>query len=210
MKHYQSERSLYDTTMYYHTCFLKYFLVITCAIISCALYCQQANAECPCKQKNQGVHNMATIQVTSSAFEHEGTIPSKYTCDGEDISPPLAIAGVPGNAKSLALICDDPDAPGGTWVHWVVFNLPATVKSLPEKVDIAVHGAIEGKNSWQKSEYGGPCPPSGTHRYYFKFYALDIATLDLDQKATKEDVLAAMEGHIVVEGQLMGKYSRAQ
>jgi Raf kinase inhibitor-like YbhB/YbcL family protein len=150
------------------------------------------------------------ITVKSPAFEHEGMIPSKYTCDGEDISPPLSVEGVPEGAKSIALISDDPDAPMGTWVHWVLFNLPSDTKELAEDVpkkDVLDNGAKHGKNSWGKLEYGGPCPPSGTHRYYFKVYALD-AVLDLKPGASKEDVLKAMEGHILGEGQLMGKYKR--
>ncbi|MEF9438016.1 MAG: YbhB/YbcL family Raf kinase inhibitor-like protein [Candidatus Mariimomonas ferrooxydans] len=150
------------------------------------------------------------IKVKSSAFEHGGMIPSKYTCDGDDISPPLSWEGVPEGTKSIALISDDPDAPMGTWVHWVLFNLPPDTSELPEDVakkEELENGAKQGRNDFPKIGYGGPCPPSGTHRYYFKIYALDTM-LDLSPGATKKDLLKAMEGHILAEGQLMGKYKR--
>lgn len=150
------------------------------------------------------------IQLESSAFEDEGMIPEKYTCDGEDISPPLKWIGVPEDAKSLALIADDPDAPGGTFVHWVLFNLPPNTEELSENVpnqETLQNGAKQGKNDFPKIGYGGPCPPSGTHRYYFKIYALDTE-LDLEAGATKSDLEDAMEGHILAQGQLMGKYER--
>lgn len=151
------------------------------------------------------------ITLTSAAFEDGGMIPSRFTCDGADVSPPLAWAPVPDNAISLALIADDPDAPGKTWVHWVLYNLPASVKELPENVPpqaTLASGALQGTNDFRKTGYGGPCPPGGTHRYYFKLYALD-AMLDLSAGATKDQLLKAMEGHILAEGQLMGRYSRA-
>lgn len=150
------------------------------------------------------------ITVTSTAFEEGGMIPPKYTCDGDDISPPLALAGIPEGTKSIALISDDPDAPVGTWVHWVLFNLPPDTKELPEKVPperILPSGASHGTNDFRRLGYGGPCPPGGTHRYYFKIYALD-AMLDLPAGATKKDLEKAMEGHILAQGQLMGKYKR--
>lgn len=150
------------------------------------------------------------IKITSSAFEHEGMIPSRYTCDGENISPPLKWEGIPENAKSIALICDDPDAPMGTWVHWVLYDLPADVNELPEGVpddEILENGAKQGRNSWGRIGYGGPCPPSGTHRYFFKIYALD-KMLNLEPGITKEKLLKAMEGHVVAQGELMGKYRR--
>lgn len=147
------------------------------------------------------------LSITSSAFEHEGAIPSKYTCDGDDISPELSWSSGPEGTKSFALICDDPDAPMGTWVHWVVFNLSSTQTKLAENAPIKNLGAVEGTNSWDKTGYGGPCPPSGSHRYYFKVYALDT-TLDLDAKADKSAVLAAMKGHILAQGELMGRYER--
>ena len=151
------------------------------------------------------------IKVTSSAFSHEGMIPKKYTCDAEDVSPALKWSGVPEGTQSLALINDDPDAPMGTWVHWVLFNLPPAETGLQEgvpPVQSLPNGAVQGINDFKKHGYGGPCPPSGTHRYYFKLYALD-QTLNLDSKAAKSDVEGAMKGHILAQGTLMGKYSRS-
>jgi Raf kinase inhibitor-like YbhB/YbcL family protein len=153
---------------------------------------------------------LMTIAVESSAFSEGGTIPRQYTCDGKDISPPLSWKGVPEKTKSLALICDDPDAPSKTWVHWVLFNLPPQTKALPEGVparESVSGGRTQGVNDFGKIGYGGPCPPSGTHRYFFKLYALDTE-LKLSSSATKADLERAMKGHIVAEGALMGKYSR--
>ncbi len=151
----------------------------------------------------------ARIVLTSSAFKEGEMIPKKYTCDGPDISPPLRWDSVPSQAKSLALIADDPDAPMGTWVHWVIFNIPPHISDLPENVspkDSLLSGALQGRNDFRKVGYGGPCPPGGTHRYYFKLYALDTM-LKLKSGCSKGDLLKAMEGHIVGEGRLMGKYS---
>lgn len=150
------------------------------------------------------------IKVSSAAFEEEGMIPGKYTCDEDDVSPPLAWDSIPEGTKTLALICDDPDAPMGTWVHWVLFNLPGDISDLPENIPPERElesGAKQGTNDFGRIGYGGPCPPGGTHRYYFKLYALD-AKLDLEAGAKKPQLLEAMEGHILAEGQLMGKYSR--
>jgi len=150
------------------------------------------------------------IKVVSSAFQEGGMIPADYTCDGKDISPPLSWSGVPEQAVTLALICDDPDAPLGTWVHWVLYNLPASVRELPAGVppdERLANGALQGRNDFRRLGYGGPCPPGGTHRYYFKLYALDKA-LDLKPGATKKELLKAMEGHVLAEGQLMGRYKR--
>jgi len=150
------------------------------------------------------------LKISSQAFQESGMIPRKHTCDGEDVSPPLAWTGVPDGAKTIALIADDPDAPMGTWVHWVLFNLPANVKELagatPPDKELS-SGAKQGKNDFRRIGYGGPCPPGGTHRYFFKLYALDI-TLNLAAGATKADLLKAMQGHVLAEGQLMGKYKR--
>lgn len=150
------------------------------------------------------------IELKSAAFEEGAMIPKLYTCDGKDISPPLSWSGVPAGAKSIALIMDDPDAPRGTWVHWVLFNIPPDTKSLAENAPRAPslpNGAKHGANSWPKLGYGGPCPPGGTHRYYFKAYALDTI-LALESGITKSQLLKAMEGHILAEGQLMGRYTR--
>jgi hypothetical protein len=137
-------------------------------------------------------------------------MPTRYTCDGPDVSPDLAWSGVPESAQSLALICDDPDAPMGTWVHWVLFNIPAGASGLPGEISpdaTLENGARHGINDFGRLGYGGPCPPGGTHRYFFKLYALDTQ-LDLDSGTTKAQLLEAMDGHILAEAQLMGKYSR--
>lgn len=150
------------------------------------------------------------LQVSSPAFAEGAGIPSDHTCEGADLSPPLVWSGVPSNAKSLALIADDPDAPAGDWVHWVLYDLPPHLTQLPigitpsEKLSF---GGSQGHTDFGWSGYGGPCPPRGTHRYFFKLYALDTV-LGLKPGATKEELLEAMQGHILAEGQLMGKYRR--
>jgi Raf kinase inhibitor-like YbhB/YbcL family protein len=162
--------------------------------------------------------NRLTIQLRSPVFSDGGMIPKAFTCDGSDRSPPLEWSGVPTSARSLALICDDPDAPMGTWSHWVVFNLPPEVKTLKEGIPadetISVSKGTEssgkarqGRNDFKKIGYGGPCPPSGTHRYFFRLYALD-AGLELSSTATRAEVLKAIQGHILAEGRLIGKYQR--
>jgi len=147
------------------------------------------------------------IKVTSSAFVHEGMIPVRYTCDGDDRPPEIFWRNIPKGTASLALICDDPDAPAGTWVHWVVYNIAPedTCLSIRNKDKKPTH--LFGKNSWGRSDYGGPCPPSGEHRYYFRIYALK-SMLDLKAGATKEQLLKAMEGRVLTTGELMGRYSR--
>ena len=159
------------------------------------------------KQERQPIQNTevaVNMKLTSSAFQHNAQIPSEFTCDGSDLSPPLSISDVPSNAKSLVLISDDPDAPVGTWDHWVVFNIPASTKEIPKGTEPKGTG---GKNSWGRTGYGGPCPPSGTHRYFFKLYALDTM-LNLPQGASKKDIEKAMQGHIVARTELMGTYKR--
>ena len=152
-----------------------------------------------------------TFILTSTAFAQGGPIPVKYSCKGEDISPPLAWGDPPAGTQSLALIMDDPDAPAGTWDHWIVFNLPADVRKLPEDMPAGMKfgdvAATFGKNSWGRSEYGGPCPPGGTHRYFFKLYALDT-TLSVCENASKKQVMAAIQGHILAKTELMGTFSR--
>lgn len=150
------------------------------------------------------------IQIKSRAFEEGGMIPEQYTCDGIDVSPPLEWTSVPEGTRTLELICDDPDATVGTWIHWVLFNLPADTKELPENIPaqkILANGSKQGVSDFGKIGYGGPCPPTGTHRYYFKLYALDI-NFNLEPGISKRELLKAMEGHILAEGQLMGKYTR--
>jgi len=136
-----------------------------------------------------------------SVFQHEGQIPKEYTCDGQDKIPPLQISAVPAAAKSLALIMDDPDAPMGTWDHWIQWNIPANTKLVDRQMGVA------GRNSWGRMNYGGPRPPSGTHRYFFKLYALDTM-LDLPAGSNKTALEKAMKGHILAEAALMGKYQR--
>lgn len=152
-----------------------------------------------------------TIQLTSPAFTAGTPIPVQYTCDGQDLSPPLRWSNVPAEAKSLALIADDPDAPMGTWVHWVLYNLPPGTAELPEGLSTSEtlpNGAKQGMNDFRRLGYGGPCPPRGNpHRYFFKLYALDTE-LSLKSGATKKDLVRAMEGHTLAEGQLMGTYKR--
>ena len=154
------------------------------------------------------------MQITSSAFSNNGSIPARYTCEGPDVSPALAWSGVPAGAKSLALIVDDPDAPDPaapkmTWVHWVLYDIPASASGLPEAVAPAAlaKGTLEGVNDWKRTGYGGPCPPIGRHRYFFRLYALDAVLPDLG-KPTKAKLLDAMKGRVLAEAQLMGTYQK--
>jgi len=150
------------------------------------------------------------MKLTSTAFSEGGMIPAQYTCNGPDVSPPLNWEDVPEETKSMALIADDPDAPVGTWVHWVLYNLPTDSRELQEdlpKTKVLPNGAMQGTNDFRKIGYNGPCPPGGTHRYFFKLYALD-ELVDLNPGARKKDLLDAMKGHILAECQLMGKFSR--
>lgn len=146
----------------------------------------------------------ARIKITSSAFHEGGHIPSKFTCDGSDASPPLQITGVPSEAKSLALIADDPDAPGGLFTHWLIWNIPPQTNSIAEG---GAPKGVHGTNDFGKSGYKGPCPPPGTHRYSFKIFALD-RELDLRALAKRSQVDAAMKGHVIAQGELVGRYAR--
>jgi Raf kinase inhibitor-like YbhB/YbcL family protein len=161
--------------------------------------------------QTKGESSMEKLTLESSAFESGAPIPDRHTCDAEGLSPPLAWGAAPEGTQSWALICDDPDAPMGTWVHWVLFNLPAEARELPEGVPTSGDletGGRHGKNDFARLGYGGPCPPHGKpHRYFFKLYALNTS-LSLDPGATKSDVLNAMEGHVVAQGELMGTYVR--
>src|SRR5262245_31774272 len=153
------------------------------------------------------------LTISSPAFTSGGLIPGKYTCDGEDRAPALSWDGVPSTVQSLAIIVDDPDAPDPkapkrTWVHWLLFNLPPNARNLSEGGD-DFPGAIEGRNDWNKAEYGGPCPPIGRHRYFFKIYALDVLLPDL-QAPTKAELERAMQGHIVAQAELMGTYQKSK
>ena len=151
------------------------------------------------------------FEIKSSAFQENGVIPKKYTCDGEDLSPPLEWKNPPAGTKSFALISDDPDAPVGTWVHWVLYDIPPDVAAFPEGVaadETLSNGAKQGLTDFRRVGYGGPCPPGGSyHRYYFKLYALN-QKLNLPVKATKTQLLEAMQGHILAEAQLVGRYKR--
>jgi Raf kinase inhibitor-like YbhB/YbcL family protein len=156
------------------------------------------------------------LVLTSTAFSPNGSIPKLYTCEGSDISPPLAWSGVPAGTKSLVLILDDPDAPDPqapklTWVHWVLYNIPAGAAALAEneKKQGVPKGTLPGVNDWKKTGYGGPCPPIGRHRYFHKLYALDALLPDLKQP-TKAQLLAAMKGHVLAETQLIGTYQKGQ
>jgi Raf kinase inhibitor-like YbhB/YbcL family protein len=170
-----------------------------------------------CTQAQKGAESnpkevAMAIELASPAFKEGEPIPSKYTCDGENVSPALTWKNLPQGTKSLALICDDPDAPVGTWVHWVIFNIPDSASGLPEGVpkDASLpSGATQGMSDFRTPGYGGPCPPSGRHRYFFKLYALD-GMLHADPGTTKKDLLKAMEGHILSQSQLMGTYQRAR
>jgi Raf kinase inhibitor-like YbhB/YbcL family protein len=155
------------------------------------------------------------LSISSPAFSDRGSIPSVHTCEGKDLSPALTWTGMPAGAKSLALIVDDPDAPDPAkpqmvYVHWVLYNLPASSAGLPEAVSSGSlpSGTVEGTNDWKKTGYGGPCPPIGRHRYFFKLYALDCVLIDLGP-ATKPELLQAMHGHILEHAELIGTYQKA-
>lgn len=155
-----------------------------------------------------------TMELTSEAFPHQGEIPRKYTCDADDRSPPLRWQGVPREAKSLVLIVDDPDAPDPsaprmTYVHWLLYNLPPDCTGLPEAVASAdlPAGTREGRNDWKRTGYGGPCPPIGRHRYFFKLYALDQALPDL-KEPTKTELETEMSGHVLAQCELIGTYEK--
>ena len=177
--------------------------LVTLALLGCAKAPQPATPQ-PASQKEN------KFTLTSTAFKDGQPIPRQHTCDGVNVSPALEWSGAPPNAKTFAIICDDPDAPSGAWVHWVLYNLPADKIGLVENVPMTekVPGdGLQGTNDFQKIGYGGPCPPSGTHHYFFKLYALD-AELSLKAGATKAEVVKAMEGHIIGQTQLMGTYRR--
>ena len=180
-------------------------LISLSTAVGCLLLASVANGGAA--EKNE----RSSMQLTSTAFNEAEAIPSKYTCDSQDVSPPLKWSGAPAAAKSLALIADDPDAPVGTWVHWVLYNLPASTTELPEglpKTPSQADGGKQGLNDFKRVGYGGPCPPPGKpHRYFFKLYALDTP-LELGANATKRELERAMKGHILAQGQLMGTYQR--
>lgn len=162
------------------------------------------------QERAMATSRTGSLSVTSSAFEHEGTIPVRFTCDGEDSSPPLAWSPGPDGTVSYALIMEDPDAPGGTWVHWVAWNLvePRLREGVPP-TDALPDGVRQGRNSWKRSGYGGPCPPAGTHRYLFRLHALDTA-LELAPDTDAAGLRAAMRAHVLAQGELLGLYTRAR
>jgi Raf kinase inhibitor-like YbhB/YbcL family protein len=150
------------------------------------------------------------FKLESTAFADQGFIPAKYTCDGANVSPPLAWSNVPEGAQSYAIIFDDPDAPAKTWVHWVLYNIPGNIQELGESIPsqkTLENGAMHGTNDFKNYGYGGPCPPGGTHGYHLKLYALDIL-LDIGPGATKQQLIDAMNGHILEKAELVGKYQR--
>lgn len=149
----------------------------------------------------------STMKITSPSFGHNQNIPPKYTCDGENINPPLQFSDIPAAAKSLVLISDDPDAPMGTWVHWTIWNIDPKITEIVE--NNVPDGAIEGTTSFGKTGYGGPCPPSGVHRYFFKLYALD-EKIDLPTSAKKEDLEKAIQQHILASAEIIGLYTRSK
>jgi len=168
---------------------------------------------CQASQRPQETQQEAAmnLQVESSAFQAGESIPKRYTCDGEDLSPPLSWSELPPGTESLVLIADDPDAPVGTWDHWLLFNIPAGARALHETVPatLVVEGVgVQGNNGWHRVGYGGPCPPSGpAHRYFFRLYALD-SVLELGPGANRKEVEGAMQGHILAQGELVGRYGR--
>jgi Raf kinase inhibitor-like YbhB/YbcL family protein len=175
-------------------------LLVTIFILITAAACQTSSSDEELLENQQ-----IPLSVSSPAFDDDGDIPVKYTCDGENLSPPLSWSGVPEDAKSLVLIADDPDAPIGTFVHWILFDLSPGTDSLSEGTASA---GTEGENSFRQLGYGGPCPPQGsTHRYFFKLYALD-QSINLESGAAKDEVEEAMQGHILAQGELMGKFGR--
>lgn len=150
------------------------------------------------------------IQITSPAFKNQEMIPAKYTCDGQNISPPLEFTNIPEDTRTLALIVEDPDAPMGTFTHWITYNMPPDIAELPEALpddETLMDGARQGINDFDRIGYGGPCPPKGTHRYYFRIYALN-AVIDSTSMVNKQDIWEKMQGHIITAGELMGKYKR--
>jgi len=158
----------------------------------------------PVMSANQGT---VKLKLSSTAFKEHASIPKQYTCNGKDVNPPLMIDNIPKGTKSLALIVDDPDAPVGIWVHWVVWNIDPSIREIKE--NFLPQGAIQGINDFGKNAYGGPCPPSGTHRYFFKVYALDTL-LNLPPHARKADLEKAMKGHIIGQGELIGTYKKSR
>jgi Raf kinase inhibitor-like YbhB/YbcL family protein len=184
-------------------------VLVILVVAALCLYLVFADSRGTDSQRRVGVSEEVSedgMKLDSNAFENNSSIPSKYTCDADNVNPPLSISRVPENAKSLVLIVDDPDAPGGTFTHWIIWNMDPTAKEIAEASVPQV--AVQGINDFGKVEYGGPCPPTGTHHYYFKLFALDTM-LDLESSTKRKDLLDAMQGHILEEAQLVGLYKRS-
>jgi len=185
---------------------MRTFLLVTAAVLIVAATPRPA-ATPPVRPKKEAT---VSLQLSSPAFAAQGAIPKRHTCDGEDLSPPLAWTGAPAGTKSFALVVDDPDAPMGTWVHWMLYNLPATTTALPEGITAKTlpPGTREGLNSWKRTGYGGPCPPMGRHRYFHKLYALGIVLPEL-KRPTGGTLERAMAGHVLAQTELVGTYQRS-
>jgi hypothetical protein len=177
-------------------------------LVICIVMMTACNTE-KSTEKSVGVNNMQnpkdSLIIRSPAFSDNTLMPRKYSCQGDDVNPPLEFSNIPKAAQSLVLIMEDPDAPMGTWDHWILFNMPVISKIIEDSVP---EGAMQASNSWGNNTYGGPCPPAGTHRYIFKLYALDMM-LHLDENANKRDVEIAMQGHVLSSGQLIGLYKKS-
>ena len=186
---------------------MRIFLIIALLVLSSGCISDQPEQETQTEEET----TIKQISISSDAFKTGTSLPVEYTCDGEDRSPALSWDTVPAGTQSIALIVDDPDAPGKTWVHWVIYNIPADSSGLPPSVPknkTLDDGSLQGKNDFGRIGYNGPCPPPGNpHRYFFKVYALDTA-LSLKSGATKSQLEAAMSGHILAQGSMIGKYAR--
>lgn len=180
------------------------FALIIIGVVGVFLFSARGGKQQPAPTKLQPKLK-TNMQIASPAFQNNQSVPEKYTCDGDNVSPPLVFSEVPKEAKALVLINDDPDAPAGTWVHWTLWNIPLQTEKIEE--NSVPQEATEGVTSFGKPGYGGPCPPSGTHRYFFKLYALDT-TLDLDSSSDVKKLEAALQGHVLQQAELVGLYSR--
>lgn len=183
-----------------------------CLIVLLSLMALNCNQNIKVEEASKEVAEkpeVKSIQISSPAFANGATIPKKYTCEGEDVSPPLNWGPAPEGTKSFALISEDPDAPSGTWVHWVIYDIPAEVNEFSENIaksEVVSNGVKQGLNDFEKIGYGGPCPPAGkAHRYFFKIYALD-SYINLKSGARKEELIKAIQNHVLAEGQLIGTY----
>jgi Raf kinase inhibitor-like YbhB/YbcL family protein len=186
------------------------FCPAACVALAAGLICSSVAAGAADRAKKE--EDAVTLTITSAAFTQQGQIPAKYTCEGQDVSPPLSWSSAPAGARSFVLIVDDPDAPDPaaprmTWVHWVLYNIPVDAHALPEAAKALPTGTREGRNDWQRTGYGGPCPPIGRHRYFYKLYALDTVLPDLGQP-TKAKLEAAMKGHVLEQAELIGTYQK--